>query len=727
MTPSIPEDHPAVDGLYKNPDARWPVYETTGRYKSGRPSYKLKDGSGLDGPFSEARVFEVMPVSEHKARLAVEEVAREKAEQELEQVRELAGERLEVVDRLSSQLAEVRAEVERIDARISYDVGLDRIRAILDSAPSVAGDERGKEEPPEWFAEQPEMARAVMEAVLANEGDPTLSAEDWERFARRTNVAAQALATALGSEENRRAVFDALVEARIWDVDEHIQEYVWQVVDTCVNATLAPLSSTQQLPGKSLSREPGDREAKALRTAIEDGCQAVAKGDDPKAIANYIASFIPDLTQQLEEANRVAANWKRRAESADRRSPPQQSADPEVALHVSSGEDRCRCGRTRDRHPDDGACIDGGCEGFVLAADPEVPRCGGSGWIFPDPEQPMANEKCPDCPDCQSTPELLGEAKSSSDEEKAVDVLRRFMCCKAGEQFVDEKLLRPFGFTLDPGPVVRANRNLVDALEWIEAETGEQHTRDAARRAVDAASTQPESPGNYCDQCEKPKAEVANLLEGESLCAPCLLVRATALLTEAEGHDYKLTDADHCPFCGQDIAGEAPESSDRLKAATKAVEAWMLDHDLSGYAFEHLAADVLSAADRAVVAAITPLLPGSNYALELRERLEAIEALDRLAAYADYSRVEEDEELVRKALSSRGEEDEMSKKPSLSLGLIDHLRKEGEARSDLADGPIAALTVYAESSDEEVAKAAQEALAALDTPVSSEPEEGSDA
>jgi len=114
----------------------------------------------------------------------------------------------------------------------------------------------------------------------------------------------------------------------------------------------------------------------------------------------------------------------------------------------------------------------------------------------------IAFEEAAQILDCQPTPELLGEEKSS-DEEKAVDVLRRFMCCKAGEQFVDEKLLRPFGFTLDAGPVVRANRNLIDALEWIEAETGEQHVRDAARRAVDAAaSTQPvsESPGDSGDR-----------------------------------------------------------------------------------------------------------------------------------------------------------------------------------------------------------------------------------
>ena len=42
-------------------------------------------------------------------------------------------------------------------------------------------------------------------------------------------------------------------------------------------------------------------------------------------------------------------------------------------------------------------------------ADPEVPRCGGGGIIYPEPDQPMANKDCPGCTDCQPTPELLGE------------------------------------------------------------------------------------------------------------------------------------------------------------------------------------------------------------------------------------------------------------------------------------------------------------------------------
>jgi hypothetical protein len=45
--------------------------------------------------------------------------------------------------------------------------------------------------------------------------------------------------------------------------------------------------------------------------------------------------------------------------------------------------------------------------------------------------------------------------------------------------------------------------------------------------------------------------------------------------------------------------------------------------------------------------------------------------------------------------------------------VIEHLRKEGEAHPEFADGPIAALKVYAESSDDDVANAARQALAAL--------------
>jgi hypothetical protein len=51
----------------------------------------------------------------------------------------------------------------------------------------------------------------------------------------------------------------------------------------------------------------------------------------------------------------------------------------------------------------------------------------------------------------------------------------------------------------------------------------------------------------------------------------------------------------------------------------------------------------------------------------------------------------------------------MDSPSNLSLRVIEHLRKEGKAH-----GPIAALKVYAGSSNEKVARAAREALAALD-------------
>lgn len=61
--------------------------------------------------------------------------------------------------------------------------------------------------------------------------------------------------------------------------------------------------------------------------------------------------------------------------------------------------------------------------------------------------------------------------------EDAARALVAFMCCSAGEEFVDRNLLRPFGFTLEPGPVVRSNHNLADALLRIELELDELANR----------------------------------------------------------------------------------------------------------------------------------------------------------------------------------------------------------------------------------------------------------
>jgi hypothetical protein len=66
-------------------------------------------------------------------------------------------------------------------------------------------------------------------------------------------------------------------------------------------------------------------------------------------------------------------------------------------------------------------------------------------------------------------PEQSQASSGLSDEEQAVKVLTRFMCCcKAGEEYVEEKLLRPFGFTLDAGPVVRENSVLREDAHYVE-------------------------------------------------------------------------------------------------------------------------------------------------------------------------------------------------------------------------------------------------------------------
>jgi hypothetical protein len=57
-----------------------------------------------------------------------------------------------------------------------------------------------------------------------------------------------------------------------------------------------------------------------------------------------------------------------------------------------------------------------------------------------------------------------------SPEAEAIRVLRRFMCCKAGDDLVEHGLLRPFGYSLRPGRVVSENRNLRDIMETYEIE-----------------------------------------------------------------------------------------------------------------------------------------------------------------------------------------------------------------------------------------------------------------
>lgn len=55
-----------------------------------------------------------------------------------------------------------------------------------------------------------------------------------------------------------------------------------------------------------------------------------------------------------------------------------------------------------------------------------------------------------------------------SPEAEAARLLRRFMCCQAGQDLVEYGLLRPFGYTFEAGRVVSANRLLIDALEHFE-------------------------------------------------------------------------------------------------------------------------------------------------------------------------------------------------------------------------------------------------------------------
>ncbi len=50
---------------------------------------------------------------------------------------------------------------------------------------------------------------------------------------------------------------------------------------------------------------------------------------------------------------------------------------------------------------------------------------------------------------------------------------------------------------------------------------------------------------------------------------------------------------------------------------------------------------------------------------------------------------------------------------SLGIRVIGHLRQEGQGHRDRVDGVVAALKVYADSSDKETADAAQDALSAL--------------
>ncbi len=89
-----------------------------------------------------------------------------------------------------------------------------------------------------------EVAKA---AVLAAEGQPELTAEEQERFDRRTRTAIAAVFGKLRSEPIRLAAFEALVEAKIIASqgeagDEAAEEYLWLIVDACIDGAAKHLA-----------------------------------------------------------------------------------------------------------------------------------------------------------------------------------------------------------------------------------------------------------------------------------------------------------------------------------------------------------------------------------------------------------------------------------------------------------------------------------------------------
>lgn len=85
---------------------------------------------------------------------------------------------------------------------------------------------------------------------------------------------------------------------------------------------------------------------------------------------------------------------------------------------------------------------------------------------------------------------IEGDPGPSSDEEKAAEVLVRFMCCPAGREFVERRVLARFGYSLDPGPVLQEKANLIDALEQAQACLGENRQAAAEQAIHRALSTQ---------------------------------------------------------------------------------------------------------------------------------------------------------------------------------------------------------------------------------------------
>jgi hypothetical protein len=425
-TPRIPEDHPAVEAWAKRKWEQRAAYEEAkdrshthwihvqkavqvealeeahedlndlwpllcGELEEERPQC---DGSGeirfkLDGE------WELGPCPGCRYCKGKQRKRAEKAEEELEQLKveydeatqELATELIdsrkaeEIGDRT---LAEVRAEVERRIAQAREDGKLERaahgcnieqrsfqqayegVLKLLDSAPSVSGD--GKERGENRGAGEALEALASVLGWLRLKGDP----EEAE-------------------ETNLEVVLDRL--RRVVEGEDYIER--WEAFkakagegavhwDPPKPAALPP-NSTRQLPDKSLSREPGDREDEIPAEAIKAGKRALQEAGAPW----------PGL-------------WSRAvlfaAYPAIRAALTQQSADPEVGerkdgVGVGAGTEPVgRPGETPGATAEPRASVDSGgggtgSENTGLSgshtpaapsltqpeADPEVPRCGGSG------------------------------------------------------------------------------------------------------------------------------------------------------------------------------------------------------------------------------------------------------------------------------------------------------------------------------------------------------------
>jgi hypothetical protein len=329
----------------------------------------------------------------------------EKAEQELEQVRGqrdraegLADQWQHIASSVAATkdrfVAEVRAEVERLDGKSSYDVGFDRIRAILDSAPSVSGggEERG---------------------------------EVSELFAAASNVRSLLYV----ARKKGPAVKSEAIESGIQILNEALDK--------------------AEALGKSLSREPGDREPNENEWCC-DSCGLIARENSagweqsPRDEAGVTVERCPHC--------RLHNPWQSCGGSG------------EVRNHGASAFDsRCPCSSCPDCRPK--------AAPTQQSADPEVPRCGESSFHFKNNHpafhvrdglrfrrRPTGEVRIEwgdkpiyltehewasvvaflskhgeneitfrqalaffngDAPDCQSTPELLGE-----EAKRALDVIR---------------------------------------------------------------------------------------------------------------------------------------------------------------------------------------------------------------------------------------------------------------------------------------------------------------